>query len=210
MFNKRLYEYRKSTCLKKKDLAKKLGISESYYNLIENNKRTPSKTFLKKLVAFTNKNEEYWLYGIENAAYAAPENNIKDVKIHVDFSNSIIGQLSFSNENVAKLSIEYLQKIGFNCDSYKQENLNYLTLEDIYVIEFKEKPSILKTLENMNLYNKHIYIKINSINEYGVGFYVLGQYLGYGDLFVPMSNINAIHTITEEKDKEIIYLQSPG
>lgn len=71
MFNNRLYEYRKITGLKKKELAKKLGISESYYNLIENNKRTPSKTFLKKLVELTNKYEEYWLYGIDNFNHAA-------------------------------------------------------------------------------------------------------------------------------------------
>lgn len=118
--------------------------------------------------------------------------------------------MSFSNESVAKSSIEYLQKIGFNWDRYRKENLNYLNLGDIYIIEFKEKPSILKILENVDLYNKNIYIKINSINEYGVGFYILGQYLGDGGLFVPMSNINAIHTITGEQIKKIICLQSPG
>ena len=69
-FENRLKNYRKNLGLKKRELADKLEISESYYNMIENGKRNPSKSFIIKLVNYSNKPEEYWVYGIlKNSIY---------------------------------------------------------------------------------------------------------------------------------------------
>lgn len=50
MFSERLEKYRNELHLKKKDMADKLQVSESYYSLIESSKRFPSKNFIEKLV----------------------------------------------------------------------------------------------------------------------------------------------------------------
>ncbi|WP_270545616.1 helix-turn-helix domain-containing protein [Clostridium butyricum] len=63
-FENRLKNYRKNLGLKKRELADKLELSESYYNMIENGKRNPSKSFIIKLVNYSKKSEEYWIYGI--------------------------------------------------------------------------------------------------------------------------------------------------
>lgn len=66
MFSKRLEDFRKELNLSQVEMAKKLQISESYYSLIENNKREASKKVLYRLVVLSNKPEEFWLYGINN------------------------------------------------------------------------------------------------------------------------------------------------
>lgn len=64
-FKDRLIEYRLEIGIdKKRDMASKLDISESYYNLLENGVRPPSKSVLRKLVLMSDKPEEFWLYGI--------------------------------------------------------------------------------------------------------------------------------------------------
>lgn len=68
-FSERLEEYRKSLNLLKREFATKLEISESYYNLLANNKREPSKKILTKLVSISERPEEYWLYGIDTTEY---------------------------------------------------------------------------------------------------------------------------------------------
>ena len=76
-FSERLKIYRNNLFLKKKELADKLNTSESYYNMIENGKRNPSKKFLVKLVSFSQLPEEYWLYGIEEKEYIEKRNLTK-------------------------------------------------------------------------------------------------------------------------------------
>ena len=80
-FSERLKKYRNNLCLKKKELADKLDTSESYYNMIENGKRNPSKKFLVKLVSFSKQPEEYWLYGIEEKEYIEKRNVTKATKL---------------------------------------------------------------------------------------------------------------------------------
>lgn len=64
-FCDRLKSYRKELGIDvKKDMAKLLNISESFYNMLENGKRPASKNVLLKLVSLSNKPEEYWLYGV--------------------------------------------------------------------------------------------------------------------------------------------------
>jgi transcriptional regulator with XRE-family HTH domain len=65
MFNIRLEQYRNKLQLNKRQMANKLELKESYYNLIENGKRSPSKTVLNKIVAISGLSEEYWMYGID-------------------------------------------------------------------------------------------------------------------------------------------------
>ena len=78
MFNKRLEEYRNELGLNKKDMAEKLGISESYYNLIESGKRDPSKKVMLKLVVESDMPEEYWLYGIDKKDYIVTRQELKN------------------------------------------------------------------------------------------------------------------------------------
>lgn len=64
-FNDRLKEYREKSGINlKKDMARKLEISESFYNLLESGTRPVSKNVLRRLVILSEKPEEYWLYGI--------------------------------------------------------------------------------------------------------------------------------------------------
>ena len=53
MFNERLENFRNKTGLIKREFAEKLEVSESYYNMIENGKRNPSKTFINKIAIYT-------------------------------------------------------------------------------------------------------------------------------------------------------------
>ncbi|KHO39185.1 DNA-binding protein [Clostridium tetani] len=80
MFCERLKDYRESIGFIKRELAEKLSVSESYYNMIENGKREPSKNFIEKLVVFSEKPEEYWLYGISEENYAKERDSFKSTK----------------------------------------------------------------------------------------------------------------------------------
>lgn len=84
MFNHRLEQYRESLHLKKKELADKLQISESYYSLIESGKRNPSKTFIEKLVFISELPEEYWIYGISREDYVNTRDDFKCLKKALD------------------------------------------------------------------------------------------------------------------------------
>jgi transcriptional regulator with XRE-family HTH domain len=84
MFNKRLEEYRNGLHITKRELADKLEMSESYYNMIENGKRNPSRTFILKLVALSGKPEEYWIYGIDDNEYRANREDFKATTKAVD------------------------------------------------------------------------------------------------------------------------------
>lgn len=80
MFCERLKDYRESIGFIKRELAERLSVSESYYNMIENGKREPSKNFIEKLVVFSEKPEEYWLYGISEENYAKERDSFKSIK----------------------------------------------------------------------------------------------------------------------------------
>ncbi|WMJ81931.1 helix-turn-helix transcriptional regulator [Clostridium sp. MB40-C1] len=84
MFNERLKKYRESKKLLKREFAEKLEVSESYYNMIENGKRTPSKNFIEKLVCESSMPEEYWIYGIENSEYVNVREDLKCVRKAVE------------------------------------------------------------------------------------------------------------------------------
>ncbi|AJA42825.1 helix-turn-helix domain-containing protein [Clostridium tetani] len=80
MFCERLKDYRESIGFIKRELAERLPVSESYYNMVENGKREPSKNFIEKLVVFSEKPEEYWLYGISEENYAKERDSFKSTK----------------------------------------------------------------------------------------------------------------------------------
>lgn len=65
MFKDRLIEYRESLNIDtKREMAEKLNVSEQLYAMVERGARKPSADFIRKLVIFSNKPEEYWLYGV--------------------------------------------------------------------------------------------------------------------------------------------------
>lgn len=68
-FKDRLTEYREKLAVSKREMASRLDFSETYYNMVENGKREPSKKFLVSLVVDSGKPEEYWLYGISDEEY---------------------------------------------------------------------------------------------------------------------------------------------
>ncbi|AWK52154.1 XRE family transcriptional regulator [Clostridium beijerinckii] len=80
MFNNRLEKYRNELHLRKKEMADKLQISESYYSLIENGKRNPSKNFIEKLVLISELPEEYWIYGMNTEDYVNTRDEFKSLK----------------------------------------------------------------------------------------------------------------------------------
>ncbi|MCC5437678.1 helix-turn-helix transcriptional regulator [Clostridium botulinum] len=84
LFNERLKKYRESKNLLKKEFAEILEVSESYYNMIENGKRTPSKKIIEKLVCESSMPEEYWIYGIENSEYINVREDLKCVRKAVE------------------------------------------------------------------------------------------------------------------------------
>lgn len=91
MFEERLKKFRESKGCKKYEFAKLLGVSESYYNMIENRKKNPSKNFIIKLVKLSNKPEVYWFYGIddtENKSKRESENN------YLKNTRNIVNQLN--------------------------------------------------------------------------------------------------------------------
>lgn len=84
MFNDRLEKYQNELHLRKKEMADKLQVSESYYSLIASGKRTPSKTFIEKLVLVSELPEEYWIYGINQEDYVNTRDDFKSLKKALD------------------------------------------------------------------------------------------------------------------------------
>lgn len=117
-------------------------------------------------------------------------------------NSSIQCRLFFSDEKVAKETIKHLKKIGLDCDKYRKKDVDYMDLDDIFIIEFKETPFIFEILEYNNFTNNTGSIYISSISEYGISFYIAGPDMGDGNILVPMSNINCIHTIEKEQIDE--------
>lgn len=84
MFNERLKKYRNSLHLKMNEMADKLQVSDSYYSLIENGKRSPSKILIEKLVLISELPEEYWIYGINKEEYVNTRDEFKSLKKALD------------------------------------------------------------------------------------------------------------------------------
>ena len=80
MFIERLEKYRNELHLKKVEMADKLQVSESYYSLIENDKRKPSKHLIEKLASISELPEEYWMYGINKKDYLDASQNFKNLR----------------------------------------------------------------------------------------------------------------------------------
>lgn len=116
--------------------------------------------------------------------------------------NSVIGSLFFTGDGSEKRTVEYLKRISMASDKLKRG----YSIHDkhLYEIEFKERISVLDTLEACGYFQKNEYIGISSISEDGVSFYIAGQFMGDGFLFVPMHNINAIHTINKNNLQGLI------
>ena len=118
MFNERLEKYRNELHLKKREMANKLEVSESYYNLIENGKRHPSKNLIEKLVVVSELPEEYWVYGINTEDYINTRDDFKSLKKALDtifeigsFSNvdEIFDQDNMPKDSLGKLLISALK-----------------------------------------------------------------------------------------------------
>jgi transcriptional regulator with XRE-family HTH domain len=119
MFSKRLESYREELNLSKREFAEKLGLSESYYNMVEHGKRTPSKSVMYKLVSLSGKPEQYWLYGMDDEEYIREREicaatklaiqQIVDLKLIKDFE-------SLFNEYTPKCAAEELLIAALKAD----------------------------------------------------------------------------------------------
>ena len=118
MFNERLEKYRNELHLKKREMANKLEVSESYYNLIENGKRNPSKNVIEKLVVISELPEEYWVYGLNTEDYINTRDDFKSLKKALDtifdlgsFKNidEIFDQDNLPKDSLGKLLISALK-----------------------------------------------------------------------------------------------------
>lgn len=109
MFNERLENFRNKLHLRKKEMADKLEVSESYYSLIESGKRNPSKNFIEKLVLISELPEEYWIYGIKKEDYVNTRDDFKSLKKALDtiFDLSSIKNVDeiFDQDNIPKDSL---------------------------------------------------------------------------------------------------------
>ncbi|MBN1062697.1 XRE family transcriptional regulator [Clostridium botulinum] len=123
MFNERLQKYRNELHLKMKDMADKLQVSEGYYSLIENGKRSPSKTLIEKLVSVSELPEEYWIYGINKEDYVNTRDEFKCLKKALDTIldlksikevNEIFDQDNNPKDSLGKLLIAAL-KADIDC-----------------------------------------------------------------------------------------------
>ena len=96
MFSSRLEKYRNEIHLKKREMADKLQISESYYSLIASGKRIPSKALLEKLVLISQLTEEYWMYGINQEDFIKTRDEFKSLKKALD---TVLELGDFKNAN---------------------------------------------------------------------------------------------------------------
>ncbi len=117
MFNERLLEFRNKLGLNKRQMAKKLDINESYYNVIENGKRNPSKTIMDRLVVLSEKPEEYWIYGIDNEDdYIVARSELKCIRRVIDQLLELNLDTDDLFKDVKKGSIEELIGAAFKAD----------------------------------------------------------------------------------------------
>jgi len=129
MFNDRLEKYRNELHLRKKEMADKLQISESYYSLIESGKRNSSKNFIEKLVLISELPEEYWIYGINTEDYVDTRDEFKSLKKALDTVlelgsvknvNEFFDQNNNPKDSLGRLLIAAL-KADINCMIEKRQ-----------------------------------------------------------------------------------------
>jgi len=130
MFNDRLEKYRNELHLRKNEMADKLQISESYYSLIENGKRNPSKNFIEKLVLISELPEEYWIYGINAEDYINIRDEFKSLKKAL---NTVLELGSFKNVN------EFFDQNNNPKDSLGRLLIAALKADINYMIEKRQK-----------------------------------------------------------------------
>ena len=123
MFIERLKEYREKLKMTKREMAEALGIGESYYNMLESGKRSPSKTVIVKLINHSHQPEEYWIYGITND-YLSNRDRIKHISEAFYFIDKMSSfktdneiKMLFSTIDIKKLSsIEQMLLIAIKAD----------------------------------------------------------------------------------------------
>ena len=130
MFSDRLEKYRNELHLRKKEMADKLQVSESYYSLIENGKRNPSKNFIEKLVLISELPEEYWIYGINAEDYINIRDEFKSLKKAL---NTVLELGSFKNVN------EFFDQNNNPKDSLGRLLIAALKADINYMIEKRQK-----------------------------------------------------------------------
>lgn len=108
MFSDKLKEYRKNLNLNKRQMASNLKISESYYNLIESSKRTPSNKVLDNLVLYSKREKKYWLYDIDPGINLKNLDKIIKQLVDLGILKEVADVTSLFNENYTKGTIEEL------------------------------------------------------------------------------------------------------
>ena len=114
MFSDRLEKYRISSNTSKRAMADKLDISESYYSLLVNNKRSASKKIISKLVTLSGKSETYWIYGYEESNLDLAVRMIKNEDLVNVFNDKFMESMT---------PVEYVLIKALKCD------LNYILNE---------------------------------------------------------------------------------
>jgi len=118
MFNERLEKYRNELQLKKREMADKLEVSESYYSLIASRKRNPSKKLIEKLVLISELPEEFWIYGINKDDYVNTRDDFKSLKkaietvleiVPINSSDEIFDQHNNPKDSLGQLLIAALK-----------------------------------------------------------------------------------------------------
>ena len=79
-FKDRLRNYRESLNIKKREMSKRLDISEQLYYLLESGTREPSKNVLNKLFLDSEKPTEWWMDGVDKES--------EYLEIREEFKNS--------------------------------------------------------------------------------------------------------------------------
>gem|GEM_PF-3932934 len=118
-------------------------------------------------------------------------------------SITVTGRLFLHRENNINETLSYMKKICITCDDLNEHGYNF-SKEYIYEIEIEEKPSIIETLKMCGYFKKEKILNISKICELGITFYLVEQYMVDGFLFIPMSNVVAIHTINKNNLKNLI------
>lgn len=99
-FKDRLQNYRDELGIKtKREMAKKLEISEPLYCLLENGSRKPSQDVLDKLFLLSDKPEEYWVYGVSEDQYTE---NRKEFKMVERMTRQLIDIGLIKSENISQ------------------------------------------------------------------------------------------------------------
>lgn len=114
---------------------------------------------------------------------------------------TVVGKLDLHNKSI-QTTLDYFDKIFILSYTLKKNGYSY-DKDYFYNIEFTEDISIIHDLEYIGYFEKEP-LYITNINELGITFYVVEQYLIDGFIFVPMSNIRTIHTIEREQVKKFI------